>query len=527
MNNFYTLHHVAKFLDGKLRGAGIVSILSRKKRLLEFNLTTNGTDCQLLFHSTLASALFVQDGLNDSRTNAASVFDDVWGKSLAAIRLDSDDRIIHIELTDGNCIRLVLFGPNANAFLFAGEAMSDSFRSSAIPDFKTSYTQGDIAAVERANDVRQRILTRDPRFPRGILDRVIKTCKMDALPVAELCMVVDSLVERMLTRPEFRMLSDNTLCLLGEEYVNDPGSKSYPDINALVRACWVQREFRDKFASRRNQIAADLATAKRKYDTIAAGLDDDSKSIQRANQYELIGHILMAYSYLDAPSTEVVELDDVFNPGNKVSVRVKPGVSYSENAQAYYQKSKNTRKALEANKLRLDDTRLKQIQIESLVASFEEVDGPRTLDRWLKQYESPLGNVLSSRKNVDGASKPWRVHQIGKYDVWIGKSAAGNDELLQASHKEDVWLHARHVTGSHVIIRMARSPEYPPSEVVETAASWAAWYSKAKSAGMVPVIYTKRKFVRKPKGAAPGTALVDKEQVCLVAPGKPPNSTIE
>lgn len=527
MNNFYTLHHVAKFLDGRLKGAGIVSVLSRKKRLLEFNLTTNGTDCQLVFHATTSAALFLQDGQNDVRKNAASIFEDVWGGIIERVWIDDSDRIISIGL-DGDCvIRLVMFGPGANAHLIEGDSLIDSFRNALPPESKLPYKPGDVHEVERASDIRSRILVRNPRFPRQLIDRVVKARQLDALPAAELCMMVDGLTDKMLDSPSFRMLSDRTISLLDLNDVPDDSAVDYPDVNSLVRACWVQREIRDKFTSRKYQVAADLESAARKYETIANSLSDDSKSIQRADHYETIGHILMAYSHLDPPASDKIKLEDVFNPGTKIEIKVKPGSSFSENAQLYYQKAKNTRKTMEANAQRLLDAESKLAQVKALQTSYQDVDGPRTLERWIKQHEVSLNSVLPSRKNVDGTSKPWRELNIGKFEVWIGKSASGNDELLQASHKEDIWLHARHVSGSHVVIRMARGTDFPPIETIETAASWAAWYSKAKSAGMVPVVYTKRKFVRKPKGSAPGMALVDKEQVCLVEPSKPPNSTAE
>jgi predicted ribosome quality control (RQC) complex YloA/Tae2 family protein len=60
-----------------------------------------------------------------------------------------------------------------------------------------------------------------------------------------------------------------------------------------------------------------------------------------------------------------------------------------------------------------------------------------------------------------------------------------------------------------------------PQNVLEQAASWAAWYSKSKNESLSPVIYTPRKFVRKPKGAKPGAVLVEKEQVIMVPPMPP------
>ncbi len=527
MNNYYTLHHLSKFLDDALQGATLVSVLSRKKRLLEFNFNQNGEAYQLVFHTANPSALFLQDGNNDSRTNTATFFEDIWGKQLQRTRLDDFDRIVQLAFNDGHQVSLIVFGPNANAFLHLDGLLVDQFRNAKQPERRTDNLNGDLGAVEKGVSLREKILIRDPRFPRQLIDPLIRAMKLDALEIAELCMLVDHYVDSMLNKPVFRRLSDNSICLLNGSLTLDTVATDYSDVNTLVRSCWVQREIRDRFVSRKNQLEAELEAAEHRLLAIIQGLKDDSKSLQRADHYEIMGHILMSNSYLSIPDAEIVELDDIYNPLKKVTIKIKKGVSFSENAQLYYQKAKSTRKTLEANKERLVDASHKLKQLQAVRARFLEVDGPRSFDRWLKVHENDLSTLIPSRQKAGASSTPWRKLSLGKYDVWIGKSAAGNDELLQASHKEDVWMHARHVSGSHVIIRMAKSAEFPQDEVIETVASWAAWYSKAKTAGMVPVVYTKRKHVRKPKGAAPGTVLVDKEQVCLVEPTKPPNSVSE
>jgi predicted ribosome quality control (RQC) complex YloA/Tae2 family protein len=527
MNNYYTLHHQSTFLGQSLRGATLVSVISRKKRLLECNFNQNGIPLQLVFHTANPSALFQQDGMNDSRTNAATFFEVIWGLNLQHVKLDESDRVIRLTFQDGYEVILIAYAPNSNAYLYHRGVLIDQFRSTRLPEPKDQYQRGDVGSVERGASLREKILTRDPRFPRHLIDKLIMVHGLDVLDSAELCMMIDSLIDTMLHKPVFRRLSDNSICLLDEKHLPDPDATEYEDVNTLIRSCWVQREIRDRFISRKQQMESELEAAERRLISIQLALDDDSKSLQRADQYEVIGHILMANSYLSMPTTDSVELEDIYNPPQKVTVKVKKGVSFSENAQVYYQKAKNTRKTLDANKERLAETTLKLNQLNVLRARFLEVDGPRTFDRWLKLNERTLSVVIPSRQMGVGSGKPWRTLRIGNYDVWIGKSAAGNDELLQASHKEDIWFHARHVSGSHVVIRMNRSAEYPSNQIIESVASWAAWYSKAKTAGMVPVVYTKRKFVRKPKGAAPGSVLVDKEQVCLVEPTKPPNSAAE
>jgi len=100
-----------------------------------------------------------------------------------------------------------------------------------------------------------------------------------------------------------------------------------------------------------------------------------------------------------------------------------------------------------------------------------------------------------------------------------GKSAGNNDKLTFGfAHKEDMWLHARDVSGSHVIIKHKQKGIFP-KPVIEKAARIAAFFSKSKGSILTPVIYTPRKFVRKPKGAAPGAVIAEKEEMILVEPG--------
>jgi predicted ribosome quality control (RQC) complex YloA/Tae2 family protein len=68
---------------------------------------------------------------------------------------------------------------------------------------------------------------------------------------------------------------------------------------------------------------------------------------------------------------------------------------------------------------------------------------------------------------------------------------------------------------------MGNEKEMPPKQVLLEAASYAAFNSKAKGMKLAPVIITKKKYVRKPKGSPPGAVVVDKEEVEMVTPKKP------
>ena len=115
---------------------------------------------------------------------------------------------------------------------------------------------------------------------------------------------------------------------------------------------------------------------------------------------------------------------------------------------------------------------------------------------------------------------PYHEFEFKGFKIWVGKNAISNDELTQKySFKEDLWLHAKDVAGSHVLIKYRAAKPFP-KDVIERAASLAAYYSKRKNESLCPVTVTPKKFVRKRKGDPVGAVVVEREEVLLVTPGR-------
>jgi len=109
----------------------------------------------------------------------------------------------------------------------------------------------------------------------------------------------------------------------------------------------------------------------------------------------------------------------------------------------------------------------------------------------------------------------------GGWIVLAGKTDADNDLLsLKTARPSDYWFHVRGMAGSHVILR-AEKDRQPDRKTLEAAASVAAWHSKARSGGKVPVACTLARFVSKPRGAKPGTVSIRKEKLLKVRPALP------
>ena len=63
---------------------------------------------------------------------------------------------------------------------------------------------------------------------------------------------------------------------------------------------------------------------------------------------------------------------------------------------------------------------------------------------------------------------------------------------------------------------------FEPSKLeIEETAEAAAFHSKARNDSLVPVLYTPRKYVRKPRKAKPGLVTVEREKSVMVKPKKP------
>jgi predicted ribosome quality control (RQC) complex YloA/Tae2 family protein len=111
-------------------------------------------------------------------------------------------------------------------------------------------------------------------------------------------------------------------------------------------------------------------------------------------------------------------------------------------------------------------------------------------------------------KHFEAKDNGIKRHLIDDFVVFQGKNAAANDFLtLELSSEDDIWMHAKGVPGSHVLIKV--SDKLPTLEVIKKAAQIAADNSKGNSGSEVTVVYCKRKFVHKRPGMNPGQVEVE------------------
>ncbi len=115
----------------------------------------------------------------------------------------------------------------------------------------------------------------------------------------------------------------------------------------------------------------------------------------------------------------------------------------------------------------------------------------------------------------------WRYELPGGFEALAGKTDADNDLLsLKVAKANDLWFHVHGMPGSHVILRHPEGDK-PDNTTIKQAAAIAAWHSKARNAGTVPVSCTEAKHVGKPRGAKPGSVTIKRQKTIKVRPALP------
>jgi predicted ribosome quality control (RQC) complex YloA/Tae2 family protein len=135
--------------------------------------------------------------------------------------------------------------------------------------------------------------------------------------------------------------------------------------------------------------------------------------------------------------------------------------------------------------------------------------------------EKPRQIARTTIRQRTGEGKGRQEHRQGPFRrfissdglaIYVGRNARENDELTFGLAKsDDLWLHARGTPGSHVVVRLEKGAD-PPPETIRDAATLALLYSDLKKSGKGDVIYTRRKWVKKAKGQAPGAVVVTQEK---------------
>jgi hypothetical protein len=255
--------------------------------------------------------------------------------------------------------------------------------------------------------------------------------------------------------------------------------------------------------------------------------DLDQASAHRDERRE--AEALAAYQTRVRPGADTVDVPDLYEPGRTLRITLDPALPVHVQVEKRFRRAAKLEKALAHLTRRLELVRTDQA---GLGAALELLGKVESFAGALKLYEVMRARFGIALERTTGASasprkaareKTYRTFELDpRWYVMVGRSNQENDEItFRVSAPGDWWFHAEGVPGSHVVLRPRGGTDAPPARIIEQAASVAAHYSKARHSGLVPVIYTLRKYVRKFRGAEPGQVKCERETMVMVPPVLP------
>jgi predicted ribosome quality control (RQC) complex YloA/Tae2 family protein len=544
LTNYHTLKNLIVQIKPKLVHSQIVEAFTQEKDTLHI-IIAGEEALALELNATGQGYIFLRSKFERARKNSLDIFPEIFGDEIRDVLIYKADRIIEILLSSGLKLIFQFFTGKVNFFLLnqKGEIIA-SFKNpkdnigkifeSEKKDSNYDLMLSDFNAfknVWESNEIENPVLrlvksvdTIDMLTAREILHRA---GELEAERIWKALVEVGVELKNPKARIYYEGSFPRFFSIIELTHIN-LRKVEFDDINEAIRRFVIETRVGKSYRDEKKAIETKLNELVEKRRRTIEKVVEEIENNQRAQQYEIFGSILMANLNLIEKGLEEVELVNVFSEkGEKIKIKLDPSLSPVENAQMYFEKAKKTRASLKIAQERLERLKFEIKQLENLLdelASCENFDALKKFKE--KNLEELKKFGIVKDKIVEKIGGKFRRFIVdGGFEVWVGKDAKSNELLtFKFSDKEDLWFHARGASGAHVVLKTGR--RQPSKKAIEQAGSIAAYFSQARTSRLVPVVVTKRKYVRKPKGAPEGTVTVEREEVIMVEP-KLPSEEIE
>lgn len=289
---------------------------------------------------------------------------------------------------------------------------------------------------------------------------------------------------------------------------------------------------------------------------LTQNLRGDLDHADRGDEFRRTADALAANLHTLTQGQEQAEIYDLLD-GSPLTVPLDPALAPAANLEVWYRKARKAAKGCQIIAANLEKAERRHAALQAALMALDalgtqnnpeacnnpdaclnpdacnnpEIDNNpienlAAIQEWEVIHQDLLPAEKPSRRRAhspEEPARPFRRYLLDdRWEVWVGRNNKENDELThRASHTKDIWLHAQGVPGSHVILRTSGRPDQVPKMVIEKAAALAALHCRSKHSALVPVIYTERRYVRKPRKASPGLAVCLREKNLFAEPGVP------
>ena len=307
---------------------------------------------------------------------------------------------------------------------------------------------------------------------------------------------------------------------------SDATTQPFDTMSEALTAYYDAITLKEKKVSEKHTLRQALEKQKKLLQRKEKGLYDDLERAEKSEDYRIQGELILANLHKIARGQKQVELQNYYSPDlETLTIPLNPEQTPSENAQTFFKKYTKAKRGYSQIQQRLAELEAEQEVLRSYESKVESADTLESLNHLHAEFVEN-GYLKTQQRNKHQQEKnegPFRKYiSTNGFHIYVGRNSQSNDLLLrQIAKPRDMWLHAKQIHGSHVIIRNPENRPDIPMPTLLQAAQLAAYYSKAHHSSYVPVDYTWARYVVKRKGNVAGYVHYTHEKTLYVEPAVP------
>lgn len=292
---------------------------------------------------------------------------------------------------------------------------------------------------------------------------------------------------------------------LYSELLNNP--KTQESVNDMIDNYFTHYQEKEKFQSLKTHLLTFTNQKIRKYQGSIKKLNEQLKREENSDKYRLYGDLIMANLYNNSDFSPYIEVFDYENNTN-IKIELDNTKTLKENANKFYKlynKGKTSKQKLGEMRESLTENLEYFNQVLYSINCAESIKD-------LIEIKSEIMPAEGEKQNKLQSSAPEKIEVEG-YEIFIGKNNRQNDYIISKLAKdEDLWFHTKDCAGSHVLLKGLN----PPDKLILKCAELAKKHSSAPESSKIGVIYTKRKYLRKPPKANLGYVTYKNEKEIVI-----------
>jgi len=295
-------------------------------------------------------------------------------------------------------------------------------------------------------------------------------------------------------------------------------------MNEVADRFFAAKEARERLAREKQSLLAILNKEGGRLEKKLAIYSESLAGADEAETLRLYGELLTANLYRLEKGLKSARLENYYDlGGDTVVVPLDEHLTPVENAKVFFKKYTKAKSTREAVQVLATQARSELDYLEGIKTALElagdrselaEIRQELTEQGYLKAAPAAATRKIKKERHVP---RPLSFLSTDGFQLYAGKNNKQNDHLtLKMARDEDLWLHSKDIPGAHVIVR-TEGREVPPATLYE-AACLAAYFSRCRGSKTVPVDYTLKKHVHKPKGARPGMVIYERQKTVMAEP---------